>query len=69
MIEKKTNIRVSIIVPIWNAGERIRRWLDTLLNQSLKEIEIICVLDCPMDGCDLIVEEYAKKIIISKNGC
>lgn len=70
MIDKITNIKVSIIVPIWNAGERIRRCLDTLLNQSLKEIEVVCVLDCPTDGCDLIVEEYAKKdnrVVVLRN--
>jgi glycosyltransferase involved in cell wall biosynthesis len=35
--------------------------LKTLLNQTLKDIEIICVLDCPTDGTDKIVREYAAK--------
>lgn len=63
-------IKVSVIVPIYNAGNRIYRCLDTLVNQTLKEIEIICVLDCPTDGTDKVVEEYANnddRIIIVRN--
>ena len=56
---RSNTIKVSVIVPIYNAGDRIRRCLDTLLEQTLREIEIICVLDCPTDGTDKVVEEYA----------
>ena len=55
------NIKVSIIIPIYNAKNYICRCLDTLLNQTLKEIEDICVLDCPTDGTDTIVDEYAMR--------
>lgn len=64
------NIKVSVIVPIYNAGGRLRHCLDSILSQSLKEIEVICVLDCPTDGSDKIVEEYANedsRIIVIKN--
>ena len=54
-------IKVSIIVPIYNAGHRLHECLDTLVNQTLREIEIICVLDCPTDGSDKIAEEYAAR--------
>ncbi|MBQ3354948.1 MAG: glycosyltransferase family 2 protein [Bacteroidales bacterium] len=54
-------IKVSVIVPVFNAGDRIYRCLDTLVNQTLKEIEIICVLDCPTDGTDRVVEQYASR--------
>ena len=63
-------IKVSIIVPVYNAGERIYKCLDTLVNQTLREIEIICVLDCPTDGTDKVVEEYAmrdERIVIVRN--
>lgn len=53
--------KVSIIVPIYNAGEYLTSCLDSLINQTLKEIEIICVLDCPTDGSDKIVKEFAEK--------
>lgn len=52
---------VSVIVPVYNAGEFLRPCLDSLVNQTLQEIEIICVLDCPTDGSDKVVEEYASK--------
>ena len=54
-------IKVSIIVPIYNAGCRLSECLNTLVNQSLHDIEIICVLDAPTDGCEKIAEEYAAK--------
>ena len=63
-------IKVSIIVPIYNAKSHISRCLDSLLNQTLQEIEIICVLDKPTDGTDGIVEAYAKRderIVILRN--
>ena len=62
--------KVSIIVPVHNAGERFIRCLDTLIGQTLREIEIILVLDCPTDGSDKTAKEYAVKdsrIIILEN--
>ncbi len=68
--QKQYQPKVSIIVPVYNAGEHLRPCLDTLVNQTLREIEIICVLDCPTDGSDKVVEEYAEKddrIVVIKN--
>ena len=53
--------KISVILPVYNAGQHIRPCLDTLIGQTLHDIEIICILDCPTDGTDKIVEEYAKK--------
>lgn len=53
--------KVSVIVPVFNAGERLCQCLDSLTNQTLKEIEIIIVLDCPTDGSDKVAEHYASK--------
>lgn len=55
------NIKISIIVPVYNAGEHLKRCIETLTNQTLKEIEIIIVLDCPTDGSDVVAEQYAKR--------
>lgn len=52
---------LSIVVPIYNAGNRLYKLLDSLCNQTLQNIEYICVLDCPTDGSDRICIEYAKK--------
>ena len=51
-------VKVSVIIPVYNAGEFLRPCLDTLVNQTLREIELVCVLDCPTDGSDKVVEEY-----------
>jgi len=62
MSSEKINIpKVSIIVPVYNAGDRFVKCMDTLVNQTLRDIEIILVLDCPTDGTDLIAKEYASK--------
>lgn len=64
------DIKVSIIVPVYNAGTYLRKCLDTLINQTLKEIEIIIVLDCPTDGSEKIAEEYKtrdERVILIKN--
>jgi len=53
--------KVSIIVPVYNAGERLRPCLDSLLDQTLTDIEIILVLDRPTDGSDKVSEEYSEK--------
>jgi len=65
-------IKVSVIVTIYNAGHNLKRCLESLKLQTLKEIEIIMVLDCPTDGSDVVACEYANedsrfKIIKNKN--
>lgn len=62
--------KVSIVVPTYNVEMYLRECLDSLVNQTLKEIEIICVNDGSTDGSLAILEEYARKYshvkIISK---
>ncbi len=52
---------VSIIMPVYNVQEFIEQGLDTLLNQTLKRIEIICVDDGSTDRSLEILNEYAAK--------
>ena len=54
------NINVSIIVPIYNTQDYIERCLNSLINQTLKDIEIICVNDGSTDDSLKILEEFAK---------
>ena len=54
-------INVSIIVPVYNVEKYLEECLNSLLNQTLKEIEIICVNDCSTDNSLAIQQEYAKK--------
>ena len=56
-----TNIRISIIIPIYNVEKYLRECLDSCINQTLEDIEIICVDDCSTDGSYEILEEYQNK--------
>ena len=61
--------RVSIIIPVYNTDKYLKDCLDSLLNQTLKEIEIICIDDGSTDNSLSILKEYAKidnRIIILK---
>lgn len=53
--------KISILVPIYNVEEYLGACLDSLVGQTLKEIEIICIDDGSTDGSSKIVERYQKK--------
>ena len=55
------NPMVSIIVPVYNAEKYLERCLDSLVSQTLREIEIICVNDGSTDKSMEILSSYAKK--------
>lgn len=60
----------SIILPVHNAGPYLEKCLGSLVSQTLQNIEIIAVLDCPTDGSDRLVKEYAKRfpqIVVLEN--
>lgn len=52
------NIKVSIIVPIYNKEEYLRKCLDTIVNQTLREVEIILIDDGSTDSSAEICKEY-----------
>lgn len=53
--------KVSIIIPVYNAGEFIGRCLDSLLNQTYQDWEAICVNDGSKDNSEEIIREFAEK--------
>ena len=53
--------KISILVAVYNAEKYLRRCLDSLVNQTLSEIEIICIDDCSADSSLSILREYAEK--------
>lgn len=63
--------KVSVIVPVYNVESYLRECLDSIKNQTLKDIEIICVNDGSTDKSGHILDEYAKKddrfIVIHQN--
>ena len=56
-----SNVKVSVIVPVYNVEKYIAQCLDSILEQTLEDIEIICVDDCSKDGSVEIVKDYMKK--------
>lgn len=65
--------KISLIIPVYNTANELRRCLDSASNQTYQEMEIICVDDGSTDGSQLIVDEYKEKdsrfvILHKKNG-
>ena len=66
--------KVSVIIPVYNVEQYLRQCLDSVINQTLKDIEIICINDCSPDNSAQILSEYAKKdsrikiITLKENG-
>ena len=52
---------ISVIVPIYNAEQYLAQTIESIINQSFKNIEIILVNDGATDSSPAICEEYAKK--------
>lgn len=63
-------VKVSVLVPIYNVEKFLPECLDSLINQTLKDIEIICINDGSKDKSLKIIKDYAKKdkriVIIDK---
>lgn len=54
-------IKVSVIIPVYNTEKYLIECLDSVLNQTLREIEVICVDDGSTDNSLQILKEYQKK--------
>lgn len=65
-------VKVSIIVPVYNAEKYITQCIESLLNQTLKECEFIYINDGSQDSSEVIINKYKKldkriKLISQKN--
>lgn len=66
-------IKVSVVIPVYNVEKYLKQCLESIVNQTLSEIEVICVNDGSTDGSLEILEEYAEKdvrvkVINKENG-
>lgn len=64
--------KVSVVIPVYNASEHLNQCMDTVVGQTLQEIEIICVDDGSTDSSLEILNEYAKndgriKVLTQRN--
>ena len=53
--------KVSVIVPVFNVEAYLGECLESIVKQTLKDIEIVCVNDGSTDGSVEILNEYAQK--------
>lgn len=58
---EEQTIKVSIVIPVCNVEQYLRECLESAVNQTLKEIEIICVNDGSTDASLELLKEYAAK--------
>ena len=57
----ESEIKVSVIIPVYNVEKYLKQNLKSITEQTLKEIEIICVDDGSTDSSYKIIEDFAKK--------
>ncbi len=63
--------KISVVVPVYNVEKYLKECIDSIINQTLEDIEIICVNDGSTDSSLDILNDYAKKdsriIVINKS--
>ena len=58
---KDTRPAISVLIPVYNVEQYLRRCLDSILSQSFGDIEVLCVNDASPDGSLAILREYAAR--------
>ena len=53
--------RISVIMPVWNVEPYLRECMDSILNQTMGDLEFICIDDASDDGSPAILKEYAAR--------
>ena len=54
-------MKISVIIPVYNAGKFIRKCLDSIVSQTFPEFEVICIDDGSTDDSSPILSEYASQ--------
>lgn len=70
---KSEKVQLSVIVPVYNVEQYLKQCIDSILNQTFKNFELILVDDGALDSCPQICDNYSKhddrvKVIHKKNG-
>lgn len=53
--------KLSIIIPVYNSEKYLKKTLDSLINQSYKDFDVLCINDCSSDNSLQILEGFAKQ--------
>ena len=59
-VNREANVRTSVIVPIYNVEKYLSACLDSIINQTYRNFEIILVDDGATDGSGVICDQYAQ---------
>ena len=59
--KNKKMVKVSVVIPVYNVERFLPACLNSVLGQSLKDIEILCIDDASPDRCPEILDDYAGK--------
>lgn len=66
-------MKVSVIVPVYNAGNRLRECVDSILRQSCTDAEILLIDDGSTDGsgqiCDAYASEHPRVLVVHQENC
>ena len=54
-------VKISVIIPVYNAEKCISETLNSILNSSMHELEVICVNDCSTDNSLKVLQEFSLK--------
>lgn len=52
---------ISVIVPVYNAEAYVSRCLESILNQTYRDIRVVCVNDGSTDGTGAILEDFRRR--------
>ena len=55
------SVKISVIIPIYNSEKYLSECLESIINQTFKDIEIICINDGSKDKSEQIIKQYAEK--------
>ena len=53
--------KLSVIMPVYNAGELLKESMESVLNQTFKDFEFIIINDCSNDNSSKILKAFQKK--------
>lgn len=56
-----TSPKISVIIPVYNVEKYLEQCLDSICNQTYKNLEIICIDDCSTDSSPEILKQYSQK--------